>query len=420
MSIRPDEESMSDAAPSATTGSTDPDADPDADQLDALCRELAEAADAVGEAAHYASRLALGSRLPVTALARGSRRRTAWRTLLRTLTDPAGLGWAPRGRGVARAGWLAGVLARRESLAVSLAVCGLKGRIRVACTRNPGMPADPAAAEVFRAVEEDRQADAVREFRDLMRRQGAGPAFALLNPSFADILAWSALTDDNPLNDHAGWQVATGRAVTAAPFLGLGAAFRAFFDRAPAWAEPEAGLIGELDTTGTAAGYGRNADRIRGTAGAILLQSVIGPDGTERCVVQLAGPPGESGRAGPRHADGQGHPAHADDDPDDAHHPYDTHDAHDAHDEYARTVAATVRRLVPSGTELALVGRGPGGQTAERLATSRDFTTVYPVTRVCPDPESAAALAGFQGRVTASHLVGVPGLPDAFAPGRPR
>lgn len=378
---------MSDAAPSATTGSTDP----DADQLGALCRELAEAADAVGEAAHYASRLALGSRLPVTALARGSRRRTAWRTLLRVLADPAGLGWAPRGRGVARAGWLAGVLAGRESLAVSLAVCGLKSRIRAACTSNPGMPADPAAAEVFRAVEEDRQADAVREFRDLVRRQGAGPAFALLNPSFADILAWSALTDDNPFNDHAGWQVATGRAVAAEPLLGLGAAFRAFFDRAPAWAEPDPGLLAELDTTGTPAGYGRNADRIAGAGGAVLLQTVAGPDGTERCVVQLAGPPGDSGHTA------------------------------DAYAAYARTVAATLRRLVPSGTALALIGRGPGGPAAVLLAASRDFTTVYPAVRVCHDPRSAAReLADFRGRVTGSHLVGVPGVPDAFAPGRSR
>ncbi|MGW6706348.1 hypothetical protein ACWGDE_15840 [Streptomyces sp. NPDC054956] len=390
---------MSDAAPSATTGSTAPDADPDADQLGALCRELAEAADAVGEAAHYASRLALGSRLPVTALVRGSRRRTAWRTLLRTLADPAGLGWAPRGRGFAKAGWLAGVLAGRESLAVSLAVCGLKGRIRVACTRNPGMPADPAAAEVFKAVEEDRQADAVREFRELMGRQGAGPAFALLNPSFADILAWSALTDDNPFNDHAGWQVATGRAVTAEPLLGLGAAFRAFFDRSPAWADPDPGLLAELDTSGTPAGYGRNAERIAAVGGAVLLQSVTGPDGTERCVVQLAGPPQESGRTGPPYAEG--------------------HDAR--HAAYERTVAATVRRLVPSGTEIALVGRGPGGLAAERLAASRDFTTVYPVVRVCHGAGSGAeVLAEFLGRVTASHLVGVPGVPDAFAPGSHR
>ncbi|MFD9301418.1 hypothetical protein ACFWCB_01755 [Streptomyces sp. NPDC060048] len=408
---------MSDAAPFATSGSADPSADPDADQLDALCRELAEAADAVGEAAHYASRLALGSRLPVTALARGSRRRTGWRTLLRTLTDPAGLGWAPRGRGVARAGWLAGVLAGRENLAVSLAVCGLKGRIRVACARNPGMPADPAAAEVFKAVEEDRQADAVREFRHLIRRQGAGPAIALLNPSFADLLAWSALTDDNPFNDHAGWQVATGRAVAAEPLLGLGAAFRAFFDRGRAWAEPDAGLLGDLDTTGTAAGYRRNADRIAGTGGAVLLQSVIGPDGTERCVVQLAGPPGASGRAGPPYARAHGYTGRA---RHTARARHDAHDVDDAQAAYARTVAAAVRRLVPSGTELALLGRGPGGQAAERLAGSRDFTTVYPVTRVCRAPGSAAVPAGFQGRVTASHLVGVPGVPDAYAPGRLR
>ncbi|WP_327301415.1 hypothetical protein [Streptomyces goshikiensis] len=217
-------------------------AEPDADQLDALCRELAEAADAVGEAARYASELALGSRLPVSALGWGGRGRRgrgagggrlAWRTLLRTLTDPAGLGWALRGRGVARAGRLAGVLAGRESLAVSMAVCGLRTRIRAARAGFPGPPADPDAAAILTAVEQGRQGDAVRLFRAAMRERGAEHAFGILTPSFADILAWNALTDGNPFNDHAGWQVATGRAMTAEPLLGLGAACRAFFDRGP-------------------------------------------------------------------------------------------------------------------------------------------------------------------------------------------
>ncbi|MDD9380717.1 hypothetical protein M8Z33_29505 [Streptomyces sp. ZAF1911] len=385
---------MSDAATPGTSATSAP-TDPDADQLGALCRELAEAADAVGEAARYASRLALGSRLPVTALGLGSRRRAAWRTLLRALTDPDGLGWAARGRGVARAGWLAGVFTGRESLAVSLAVCGLKGRIRAESTRNPARSADPAAAEVFLAVEEDRQADAARAFRELVRRRGEGPAFALLNPSFADILAWNALTDDNPFNDHAGWQVATGRAVAAEPLLGIGAALRAFFDRGPACSEPGSRLLAELDTTGTPAGYRGNADRIGGSPGAVLLQQVLGPDGVERCVLQLAGPPPESGRA-------------------DA--PYEEPAAH------VRDVAATVRRLVPSGTELALLGHGPGARTAGRLAGSREFTTVYRVTWVGsgPEPGPAAALAAFGGRVTGSHLVRLPGHPDVYVPGRPQ
>ncbi|MGW5402152.1 hypothetical protein [Streptomyces sp. NPDC003952] len=388
---------MSDAATPGTSATSVP-TDPDADQLDALCRELAEAADAVGEAARYASGLALGSRLPVTALGLGSRRRAAWRTLLRALSDPDGLGWAARGRGVARAGWLAGVFTGRESLAVTLAVCGLKGRIRAESTRNPARSADPAAAEVFLAVEEDRQADAVRAFRELVRRRGEGPAFALLNPSFADILAWNALTDDNPFNDHAGWQVATGRAVAAEPLLGIGAALRAFFDRGPACSGPGSSLLAELDTTGTPAGYRGNAERIGGSPGAVLIQQVVGPDGTERCVLQLAGPPTESGCTEAPSAEHAEPAAHVLD------------------------VAATVRRLVPSGTELALLGHGPGARTAGRLAASREFTTVYRVTWVGSgtEPGPAAALAAFGGRVTGSHLVRLPGHPDVYVPGRPQ
>ncbi|MFE5718160.1 hypothetical protein [Streptomyces erythrochromogenes] len=217
---------MSDAATSASTA-------PDADQLDAPCRALAEAADAVGEAARYASGLAFGARLPAAALARGGRSRRGWRTLLRTLTDPAGLGWAARGRGAARAGRLAGVLAGRESLAISIAVCGLKARIRAASADRPELREDPGTAAVLAAVEAGRQAEAVRLFRGIMRERGAEHAFALLAPSFADILAWNALTDANPFNDHAGWQVATGRAEPARPLLGLGAALWAFCASGP-------------------------------------------------------------------------------------------------------------------------------------------------------------------------------------------
>ncbi|MFC9292728.1 hypothetical protein ACFTXQ_01090, partial [Streptomyces sp. NPDC057010] len=231
--------------PDAATAAS---ADADVDLLDDLCRALAEAADAVGEAARYASGLALGARLPATALARGGRHRLGWRTLLRTLTDPEGLGWAPRGRGgVARAGRLAGLLAGRESLAISVAVCGLRTRIRAVSASRPELLEDAGAAAVLDAVAEGRQAEAARLFRGIMRERGTEHAFALLAPAFADILAWKALTDANPFNDHAGWQVATGRAVPAEPLLGLGAAFWAFCDRGPGLPEGSAPSVGSAD-----------------------------------------------------------------------------------------------------------------------------------------------------------------------------
>ncbi|MFB7255752.1 hypothetical protein ACFCXM_16260, partial [Streptomyces nojiriensis] len=247
---------MPDAATSASTA-------PDIDLLDAPCRALAEAADAVGEAARYASGLAFGARLPAVALARGGRTRLGWRTLLRTLTDPSGLGWAPRGRGVARAGRLAGILAGRESLAISIAVCGLKARIRAASAGRPELFDDPGAAAVLGAVGAGRQGEAVRLFRAIMRERGAEHAFALLAPSFADILAWHALTDANPFNDHAGWQVATGRAETAEPALGLGAAFWAFCDRGPGLPE---GAATTGAGTGAATGAGTGDAPTRGPA----------------------------------------------------------------------------------------------------------------------------------------------------------
>ncbi|UQX04329.1 hypothetical protein [Streptomyces sp. RerS4] len=373
-------------------------ADPDVDTLDALCRELAEAADAVGEAARYASGLALGGRLPAAALAggRGGRRR-AWRTLLRTLTDPCGLGWAPRGRGVARAGWLAGVLARRESLAVSTAVCGLRARIRVAALDRPELLDHPDTAAVLEAVAEGRQAEAARAFRTLLRERGAGSAFTLLAPSFADILAWHALTDENPFNDHAGWQVATGRAVTAEPLLGLGAAVRSLFDRGSD-AVPDCGpasparLSADLDTTGTLDGYLRNTALLAG-ADTLLVQRVTRPDGAARHVVQL----------GDRDAP------------------------------YAAEVVRVLRPVVPSGAELTLVGHRMGAVTAMDLARDREFTAVYAVThlvaagspaddRVPVDPRTrtvrpAEPGAALEGTVTGTCLL--PLSPPAPAPSAP-
>ncbi|MEU2390539.1 hypothetical protein [Streptomyces sp. NPDC007369] len=259
---------MSDAATSSVS------TDPDADLLGAVSRELAEAADAVAQAARYASELALGPRFPAAARGRttdppahrgrGGRSRLARRTLLRTLTDPAGLGWAPRGRGVARAGWLAGILTGRESLAVSLAVCGLKARIRATGIDRPELLADPDGAALLRAVDEDRQAAAARVFRRVVREQGTGHAFTVLAPAFADVFAWRALTDANPFNDHAGWQVATGRAATAEPLLGLAAAVRAFLHRDGA----RGCARGRARGRGPGRGAGRKAGRDSGAAPA--------------------------------------------------------------------------------------------------------------------------------------------------------
>ncbi|MEV6734922.1 MULTISPECIES: alpha/beta hydrolase [unclassified Streptomyces] len=335
--------------------------EPDIGSLHHVCRLLAEAAEGVGDASRYASELALGTRLPRTA--RGG---AAWRTLLRTITDPKGLGWAPRGRGLAGIGWLAGVFTSRESLAVSLAVTGLKARIRAAAVTHPELLGDPDTARVLRAVEGDRQREAIRVFRSLLGTKGAERTFALLAPSFADILAWNALTDENPLNDAAGWEVATGRTVTRAdPVLGIGGRVWAFLDRGPGRAEPfvpSPALTGSLDTTGTIAGYVRNIDAV-GTDGTLLVQQVVGSDGVQRYVVQLAGMSGVSDES-PQDLLGAVHAVARPATP------------------YSRAVSKALRQVIPSGCELALVGHSLGGITAMNLAADRDFCGIHQVTHV--------------------------------------
>ncbi|RSS79150.1 hypothetical protein [Streptomyces sp. WAC06614] len=331
--------------------------EPDVAALHHLCRELAEAAEAVGRAAAHASALGLGSRLPGRAK----------RTLRRALTDPAGLGWAWRGRGpFTRAAWCAGVLTSRESLAVSLAVTGLKARIRAAAVAHPELLADPDTARVLRAVEEDRQGDALRAFRSVLGSQGSERAFALLAPSFTDILAWNALTDENPLNDAAGWDIATGRTLTTSePVMGVSIAVLSFLDRGPGRAvpvPPDPADLEHLDTSGTIAGYVRNIDAI-GTAGRLLVQRVTGPDGTARYVVQLAG----------MAADKVSHDT-----------PQDLLGAISAvvrpGTPYSRAVTRALRMCVPSGAEVALIGHSLGGITAMNLAADRDFCALY---RIC-------------------------------------
>ncbi|MFD8980928.1 alpha/beta fold hydrolase [Streptomyces sp. NPDC059564] len=343
---------MSPAVPSVT--------EPDVASLHEVCRELAEAADAVREAARYASRVALDPRPPS---AGGGARRA----LLAALTDPRGFGWAPLGRHpLAGALWLAGVLTSRESLAVTLAVEGLKARIRAASVRHPELLENPTTSRVLRAIDEDRQAEAVRVFKGLLTEKGAEYALALLAPSFADIMAWNALTDENPFNDEAGWQIATGRPLTSDYFLGVGARVWSLLDRGAGRAEPHtpsAELLEGLDTSGTIVGYVRNIGRL-GTGGLLLAQQVTGPDGVGRYVIQLAG----MGRG--FNADG----------------PQDLVGAIDAvaaaETPYTRAVVKAMRRLVPSGTEVALVGHSLGGLTAMNLASSRDFNALYTVTHV--------------------------------------
>ncbi|MFG2750205.1 alpha/beta hydrolase [Streptomyces xanthophaeus] len=345
------------ADPTAPCGPVPSVTEPDVASLHQLCRDLAEAADAVRDAARHATGLALGTGVPPAAR----------RSLLWALTDPAGLGWGPQGRGpLARAAWLAGVLTSRESLAVSLAVTGLKARIRAAAVEHPELLEDPDTARVIRAIEQDRQAEAVRVFKAIIGNQGAERAFALLAPSFADIAAWNALTDENPFNDEAGWEIATGRTLTAAePFLGIGARLWALLDRGPGRAEPspsEPALLERLDASGTICGYIRNIGTI-GTGGTLLVQQVAGPDGVTRHVAQLAGMAGLRGES-----------------------PQDLLGALNAvarpATPYSRAVTKALRSAVPSGTELALVGHSLGGITAMNLAADRDFCALYRVTHV--------------------------------------
>ncbi|WP_346109523.1 hypothetical protein, partial [Nonomuraea maheshkhaliensis] len=299
--------------------------------------------------------------------------RSAYRALLRAATNRQGLGYALTGTGptigamlitlVAKAGGMVGA----ESLVVRVLATSLRLRVAAVAVDHPELTEDPLAARLIEAAASDRDLEAVRALRALLKERGAVRALSLLAPVFGEVLALRALLDENPLNDATAWLIATGRGfATADPVMGLSNRAVALLDLGEGAArrtELTPAESARLSTRGSLLGVLGNIAAI-GTTGRALIQSVEGPDGVIRHILQAPGmrvgrPDGRS----PQDLLGAFSSAVLDSSP------------------YSRALAQAVADYgLPPDTELALVGHSAGGAAIMNLAQDPGFCARHRVT----------------------------------------
>ncbi|MBN6051008.1 hypothetical protein JYK22_03590 [Nonomuraea sp. RK-328] len=295
---------------------------------------------------------------------------SGWRTqraLLRAITNGRGLGWAPAGSRAASLAAALGALAGAESLAVRVLATSLRLRIAAVAVDHPELTGDPMLGRLIEAAAEDRDLEAVRALRALLRDRGAVRVLSQLAPVFGEVLALRALLDENPLNDATAWLIATGTGyATADPVTGMSNRAVAVLDRGEGAArrvEPAEAESARLATKGSLLGFLGNLSVI-GTTGRMLIQSVEGPDGVVRHVVQAPGM-----RAG--------QPDH--DSPQDLLGAFSS--AVLAASPYSRALAKAVADYgLPEGAELALIGHSAGGAAVMNLAQDPEFCARHTVT----------------------------------------
>ncbi|GGU47157.1 acetoacetate decarboxylase family protein [Streptomyces lavendofoliae] len=343
----------------------------------------AETARLLREAALEVSRCAVeirgaaaraGAVLGSSPLARSSLRHprtglAAQWSLVRALTSASGLGFAlSGGDGVLRRVGQAGELCGRESLANRVAVTSLRMRAAAVLAEHPELGRDPGMRRLMDAVTGDRDVEALRALRALLRDKGAERAMSTVAPLFAELSAIRALLDENPLNDEVGWQIATGEALHADPWLGISARHLAAFD-AGEGAAVAVPLDDEerrsLATEGSLMGFLGNIDLLR-TDGRILIQDVRGPDGVVRHVLQAPGmAPGKPRNDSPQDFVGA------------------WSNLFDPESPYTRGILLAIDEYgLPAGAEIALVGHSEGGIALMNLAQNSAFCRRFRVTHM--------------------------------------
>ncbi|GAA2300187.1 hypothetical protein GCM10010149_56510 [Nonomuraea roseoviolacea subsp. roseoviolacea] len=342
-------------------------AGPGAESLREAARELVDLGVMIrGAAVHATAALTDAALLQALPHAPSAGRRTL-RALLRAITDRRGLGWAPAGSRPASLAAALGAFAGAESLAVRVLATSLRLRIAAVALDHPELTGDPMLNRLVEAAAADRDLEAVRALRALLRDRGAVRVLSQLAPVFGEVLALRALLDENPLNDATAWLIATGTGyATADPVTGMSNRAVAVLDRGEGAArrvEPAEAESARLATKGSLLGFLGNISVI-GTTGRVLIQSVEGPDGVVRHVVQAPGM--RTGR-----------PDH--DSPQDLLGAFSS--AVLAASPYSRALAKAVADYgLPEGAELALIGHSAGGAAVMNLAQDPAFCARHTVT----------------------------------------
>ncbi|MEU6787371.1 hypothetical protein ABZ912_49980 [Nonomuraea angiospora] len=341
--------------------------DPAARQLRTTARELVDIAITIQNAAAHTT-----AALTDTALLRAlphapTAAHPAYRALLRATTNTHGLGYAFTGNRLATATAKAGAILGAESLAVRVLATSLRLRIAAVALTHPELTEDPMLTRLINAAATDRDLEAIRALRALLKDRGAVHALSQLAPIFGEVLALRALLDENPLNDTTAWLIATGKGfATADPITGMSNKAIAILDTGQGAAhriELTATESTRLCTRGSLLGFLTNISTI-GTTGRALIQSIQGPDGVIRHVLHAPGM-----RAG--RPDGQS--------------PQDLLGAFSSavltSSPYSRALAEAITDYgPPPGAELALIGHSAGGAAIMNLAQDPDFCTRHTVT----------------------------------------
>ncbi|MDT9685421.1 acetoacetate decarboxylase family protein [Streptomyces sp. TRM76323] len=291
----------------------------------------------------------------------------AYRALVRALTRGSGLGFALRARGgpLKRMGQV-GEVCGRESLANRVAVTSLRLRVAAVLLEHPELERDPGMRRLMDAVAEDRDVEALRALRAVLRDRGAERALSTLAPLLAELSAIRALLDENPLNDEVGWQIATGEALHADPWLGISSRHLSALDSGEGSAVPvtlEEDDARSLAERGSLMGFLRNI-ALLGCEGRILIQDVRGPDGKVRHVLQAPGmAPGRPRNDSPQDFIGA------------------WSNLFDPESPYTRGILLAIEEYgVPDGAELAVIGHSEGGIALMNLVQNSGFCRRFRVT----------------------------------------
>ena len=213
------------------------------------------------------------------------------RQLTRVIAGASGLGC---GTETTRLGKVVAMLTSaggNESLPALVAATALKARIRGLAKLHPELYEDPDLAGLIAAIEGDRQVEAIRRFRRMLKERGTGDALGAIAPVFIELSGLFALLDQNPFNDAVGWNMAVGKPLTGEPILGLNTNWISGFEKGEGSAELvelPAEVAKRIDTGGTIVGHMRNIKLMR-PYGYALLQHVRAADGVERYLLLLPG-----------------------------------------------------------------------------------------------------------------------------------
>lgn len=341
--------------------------DPTAARLRTMARELVDIAVTVQDAAAHTTTALTDSALLRALPHAPSAAQPAYRALLKATTNKQGLGYAFTGNRLATATAKAGAILGVESLAIRVLATSLRLRIAAVALTHPELTEDPMLTRLINAAAADRDLEAIRALRALLKDRGTVHALSQLAPIFGEVLALRALLDENPLNDTTAWLIATGKGfATADPITGISNKAIAILDTGEGAArriELTTTESAQLCTHGSLLGFLTNISTI-GTTGRALIQSIQGPDGVIRHVLHAPGM-----RAG--RPDGQS--------------PQDLLGAFSSavlsSSPYSRALAQAVTDYgPPPGAELALIGHSAGGAAIMNLAQDPDFCTRHTIT----------------------------------------